>query len=306
MQQFVENLLRRERFRKLELEWEGLEKERVDFMALSDQRLKEHCNSFSDFKFLAELQCVLRDNLEIKSSTLKKFLESKPYVTDWSRLRLEPNELRFVDCLRFYGWSEPIKSKHPKPLNSVGVGRFRYIHDVLHVKTLIVFEKRNFGQEADVWKLVGGGEAVLIAIDDWTMPSTQALKRFALILFDAIANDAPVLGHCIAGDGRTGLCLLFAFFLRYEECDIVTLLWRLAHSYKKRSAYEICHMVQRGHVSIHELFRRFDQACSELRAILPQDQRYFPGLAKTIGDHATRFSTRETSRLRRHGLILRP
>jgi hypothetical protein len=243
------------------------EKSLVHFACLSTSDLKKYTSSLEDFKFLSFAQCMAKDLLALKSVTETEYLQTKQPCSSFWKLRTEPKQLFAVRGFAFYGCKEPVRSKQPsRDMFERLVSKLRYIHDVLHVRVLIVLEARNFEQEAHAWDLVCASQkAKLIAIEDWRVPHANCFVAFIEALEDARQRGLNVLGHCIAGNGRTGFCLLFAMLLRHEVFDITTLLCMLSEQYKKDAAVEIITMAVRNKISIAHLYATMQEAHGKLR-----------------------------------------
>jgi hypothetical protein len=293
---FVQDLIRRP----------GLEKQWINFACLSVNEIRAQASDFQEFLLFSSAQCMCKDFLAINGGmSLSTFLKSQNATSFWN-IRLEPRELYKAQGMPFFGCREPVKTSKENIFNSKLIARMRYISDVLRVKTFISFEARNFKNEEKAWNLVcsGRGSCELIKIEDWTLPSTDALVRFIVILQESVEREEHVLGHCIAGNGRTGICLLFSLALRHDVFNIVKLLKLLATGYKYRASSEIITMVERNKLSIYELFRRFHSAFIRLQEKL-QNKAFFIALNSRFPSYSSlsaNFSSSQLRELRDHGL----
>jgi hypothetical protein len=250
------------------------------FLALGPQQIFALCKKSQTALFvLLQVQCMLRDVRSLRHISEQQLLEKhKMHNGDMFSLRYPINEVRLVDGLPFYGSKEPFRSKIPTPSSWFHAARMRFIKDVLGVKRLIVFEARNFSQEAEMWKLIQDKDesfvpATLIAIKDMTFPTSDALVRFGLELNDAFVHRFLILGHCVAGNGRTGFCLLFVLMFHLWEFDFVSLLISLAERYKLRASCEILYMVNRCSIDLSTIYLGFRKAYLELQQQLPSNNR---------------------------------
>src|SRR4029079_5274207 len=96
-------------------------------------------------------------------------------------------------------------------------------------------------------------EAELIDVPDWTVPTEDHLIAFGKILIKSQQQRQYIVGHCIAGDGRTGTMIMFVLMFSLKIFDPVQLFIQLAKKYKLRAANEILYLIQTKATTKHKL-----------------------------------------------------
>lgn len=282
-----------------------------EFLILSSEQLKNYTKSIAkDFIFLAWMQSIMKDLITLKTQPISDFMKQHFLNNgDVFDLRSPMRHVFIIKGLPLFGSKEPFESKFPTLSTHFHAAKLRFMMDILKVDEVVVFESRNFKQEEKLWTLIqqqrndGNEKKIqLIEIADWSLPTTNALVAFAHVLNKAQQTKHTVLAHCIAGNGRTGICLMFIFMFQLQIFDFVVLLIKLAENYKKKAAIEIITIVQRHRINLHQAYNRFIQAYY----VLQKDLNFtlFPKINHIPSNkYGFRFDEKQLTKLLRAGIV---
>lgn len=284
------------------------------FLNSSLGELRELCEGVSTHEMLGicEMQCYGKHTNELCEQRGRRetsTLSSSVVTRRWQR----PDDLYNVQGLPFlWGMREPIRSsKAKKQVSSELLRKLRYLHDVVHIKSFVVLEERFFGPESEAWKEVSDSSATLIAMVDWRLPSSDTLCKFGLTLQQTASEKRNMAVHCIAGNGRTALSLMFTFMFVFRVFDTVQLMLELAHRYKKKAAVEILTMLDAGKFTLTLMLETFYEAYKKLRDKIDPELRLFQRLEDKDMPCITSlrprplFTRHERERLERHNIVSR-
>jgi hypothetical protein len=242
----------------------------------------------SEWDVFVMIQCLCRDLLnmmtpqgaivlqsvnaylaKMKVRTLGSLPPLRVVLSLLRRSRLTNDSVRFVDGTNFIGMGQPDSTLIRETL--------RFLREVKQASVYLMFEVSRFTFESEAWRDVcwcyklqfspticdlifdSCEEAMEIEIIDWTVPPETALVTFAKTLIASRRRNLTVVGHCIAGHGRTGFMIMFVLMFWLKIFDFSQLLLELSRRYIPEASLEVLNLVQdrrRPH-SIGHIILRF-------------------------------------------------